>query len=86
MHIEKHRMQHTHDANAGPRNFEDRVGGGKYGTAREYYNGSDGGRVFKWYTRVVFNNYLKRMGVSECSCSEKQCMLALAATSDELRK
>ena len=39
-----------------------------------------------WYTRGVFNNYLARMGVSESSCTEKQAMLALGATSDELRK
>ena len=42
--------------------------------------------MFKWYSQAVFNNYLKRMGASEGTCTERQCMLALEATSDELRK
>ena len=39
-----------------------------------------------WYSRPVFNNYLKQLGVTEQSCTERQCMIALSATSDELRK
>ena len=65
---------------------DDRAGGGKYGSEREQYNGEGGGRVFMWYRRGVFNNYLKKMGVTEQSCTERQCMIALRATSDELRK
>ena len=58
----------------------------RYGTEREQYNGRGGGRVFKWYSRAVFNNYLARMGASEQSCTERQCMVALGAVSDELKK
>ena len=68
------------------RSRDDRVGGGRSGTERERYNGKNGGRVFKWYSRGVFQNYLRRMGVGEENCSERQCMVALAATSDELKK
>ena len=70
------------------RNRDDRGGAGdsKYGTERERYNGRGGGRMFKWYSQAVFNNYLKRMGASELTCTERQCMVALEATSDELRK
>ena len=75
-----------YERGAGVRGRDDRVGGGRFGTERERYNGRNGGRVFKWYTRPVFNNYLAQMGVSEESCTERQCMLALGATSDELRK
>ena len=42
--------------------------------------------MFKWYSRAVFNNYLSRMQTSEAACSERECMLALAAVSDELKK
>ena len=42
--------------------------------------------MFMHYSRPVFNNYLKRMGVTEQSCTERQCMVALSATSDELSK
>ena len=50
--------------------------------------------VYVWFDKLffylsqasVFNNYLGRMGVSETTCTERQCMLALGATSDELRK
>ncbi len=45
-----------------------------------------GRKVFKWYSRAVINNYLTRMGASEHSCTERQCMIALGAVSDELRK
>ena len=42
--------------------------------------------MFMHYSRPVFNNYLKRMRVTEESCTERQCMVALSATSDELSK
>ena len=42
--------------------------------------------MFKWYSQAVFNDYLKRMGASEQTCTERQCMAALEATSEELRK
>ena len=42
--------------------------------------------MFKWYSRVVFQNYLRRISVGEENCTERQCTLALAATSDELKK
>ena len=70
----------------GVRTRDDRVGSTQYGTERERYNGEGGGRVFKWYSRAVFNSYLSRMGVDERSCDERQCTIALGATSDELRK
>ena len=75
-----------YERGAGVRTRDDRQGGGRYGTERERYNGKNGGRVFKWYTRTLFNKKLARMGVGEESCTERQCMLALAATSEELRK
>ena len=71
---------------AGVRSRNDREGGGRYGTEREGYNGEGGGQVFAWYSRRVFNNYLKRLGVTEETCTERDCMLALSCTSDELRK
>ena len=58
----------------------------RFGSERERYNGKEGGRTFKWYSRPVFNNYLARMGASEETCTEKECMLALAAVSDEIHK
>ena len=84
--LNKGREGWKYERGAGVRGRDDRVGGGRFGTERERYNGRNGGRVFKWYTRPVFNNYLAQMGVSEESCTERQCMLALGATSDELRK
>ena len=84
--LNKGREGKKYECGAGVRTRDDRVGGGHYGTEREKYNGRGGGRVFRWYSRPVFNNYLARMGASEESCTERQCMLALAATSDELRK
>ena len=44
---------------------------GRYGAARERYNGRGGGKVFKWYSRAVFNNVLARWGASEESCTER---------------
>ena len=83
----KGREAKKYERGAGVRELNDRGGSGeRYGTDRERYNGRGGGRVFKWYSRAVFNNYLSRMGTSEEGCSERQCMLALAATSDELKK
>ena len=84
--LRKGRKGKKYECGAGVRTRDDRVDGGHYGTEREKYNGRGGGRVFKWYSRPVFNNYLARMGVSEESATERQCMLALAATSDELKK
>ena len=94
--VDKHigRAGQKYERGAGVRTRDDRVDReaygnerrGRYGTEREQYNGRGGGRVFKWYSRAVFNNYLARMGASEQSCSERQCMVALAAVSDELRK
>ena len=83
-----------YERGAGVRTRDDREGGGRsgsererrYGSEREQYNGKEGGRVFRWYSRAVFNNYLARMGASEGSCTERQCMVALGATSDELWK
>ena len=88
MHIKGHpHLKKHYELGAGVRMRDDRDdGSGRYGASRERYNGRGGGRVFKWYSRVVFNNYLARMGVSEESCTEAQCMVALGATSDELRK
>ena len=69
-----------YDVGAGVRCRDDRLNGGRFGTERERYNGRDGGKVYKWYSRVVFNNYLSRLwGVSEESCTERQCVLALKA-------
>ena len=80
------REARKYERGAGVRTRDDRVGGGRYGSERGQYNGKEGGRVFRWYSRAVFNNDLGRMGASEVSCTERQCMVALGATSDELRK
>ena len=70
----------------GVRGLDDRDVNDRYGSERERYNGVGGGKVFKWFSRVVFNSFLARMGVSEADCTERDCMLALAATSAELTK
>jgi hypothetical protein len=57
-----------------------------YGSVQERYNGVGGGRVYKWFSRTVFNSFLSRMRASEGGCTERECMLALAATSAELTK
>ena len=81
------REQRKYEVGAGVRTREDRLGAsGRFGTDRERYNGRNGGQRFRWYSRPVFNRYLSRAGASEASCTERQCMDALAATSDELRK
>jgi hypothetical protein len=87
-HVQMHRMQQKFERGAGVRDANDRGSAGlsKYGSERERYNGKRGGERFRWYSRGVFNKFLARMGVTESTCSERQCMLALAATSDELRK
>ena len=85
MHATRSRLVGKLERGAGVRDLGDR-GEGKFGSERECYNGRGGGRVFKWYSRAVFNNYLGRMGVSEATCSERECMLALAASSDEIKK
>ena len=88
--VKKHRSREhkKYEIGRGVRNRDDRGGkeDSKYGTERERYNGRGGGRVFKWYSQAVFNSYLKRMGASEETCTERQCMAALEATSDDLRK
>ena len=50
------------------------------------YNGEGGGKVFKWYVKSVFLRHLALLDVELATCSERQCMMALAATSDELRR
>ena len=81
------REQRKYEVGAGVRSRDDRLGAsGRFGTDRERYNGRNGGQRFRWYSRPVFNRYLSRAGASEASCTERQCMDALAATSDELRK
>ena len=42
--------------------------------------------MFQWYSRPMFNAVLSQSGVGEEDCSEKQCMEALAAVSEEIRK
>ena len=54
------------------------------------YNGRDGGKVFKWYTRAAFERHLTKIGWrgkprAVESCTEKQCMRALRDTSAELQ-
>ena len=79
MHLKAHPyLKKRYEIDVGVRMRDDRVGvRGRYGAPRELYNGRGGGRVFKWYTRTVFNHYLARMGASEESCTERQCMVAL---------
>ena len=79
-------LQRKYERDAGVRGRDDRDTTTAYGSARERYNGVGGGEVFRWFTRPVFESYLARMGVSVENCSERQCMLALQATSEELRK
>ena len=53
----KSRESKKYELGRGVRNRDDRGGGSdsKYGGERERYNGRGGGRVFKWYSRAVFN-------------------------------
>ena len=46
-----------YECGVGVRVRDDRLGGNRYGTERERYNGKGGGRVFKWYSRAVFNSF-----------------------------
>jgi hypothetical protein len=57
----------------------------KFGSEAERYNGQDGGRFIKWYSRDIFRRNLRGYGVTEQSCTERQCMDALAATRDEIQ-
>ena len=50
------------------------------------YNGETGGRVFKWYRKSVFQRHLLQQGAEVETCSERQCMDALRATSTELER
>ena len=68
MHATRSRLVGKLERGAGVRDLDDR-GEGKFGSERECYNGRGGGRVFKWYSRAVFNNFLGRMCVSEATCS-----------------
>ena len=52
------------------------------------YNGENGGKNFQWYKRGLFGMLLKQAGFagSDLSrCTERQCMVALLATSEKLR-
>ena len=52
------------------------------------YNGEEGGRVFSWYRKGIFTWLLQQMGYTgrdPSKCSERQCMEALLATSENLR-
>ena len=60
-----------YERGAGVRTCADRKGGGRFGSEREKYNGVGGGKVFRWYSRAVFNNYLSRMGCIEENCTER---------------
>ena len=72
----------------GPRNSGERAQLDEQFThEKECYNGVDGGRVFKYYTLGVFTRFLRVMGVEDWrQCTERQCMDALSATSEELRR
>ena len=53
------------------------------------YNGRGGGRSFKWYWRPIFERCLRRFGSERYgleTCTEKQCMQALQAASEELSR
>ena len=73
MNLEMNKRQERgkYEQGAGVRTRADREGGGRYGSERERYNGVGGGKVFKWYSRAVFNNHLACMGASEQSCTER---------------
>ena len=67
----------------GAQNVSDRWkdSGARFGSAAEQYNGRGEGRHFKWYSKQMFLYFLRRhLGASEASCTERQCMEALAAT------
>ena len=59
------------------------------------YNGIGGGRVFRWYSRAIFERHLRTMHplwcgpprqVHEGDLTERQCMQALRATSSEIQR
>ena len=50
------------------------------------YNGRDGGKYFKWYEPGRFLQELRRRGAEVATCTEDQCMQALASTSEELKR
>ena len=64
----------------GPASYSDRAD-----VAAASYNGEGGGQVFKWYRKHVFLRHLALRGVEPSSCSERQCVDALRATSIELQ-
>ena len=84
-HVKMHSLTAKLKQGVGARGIHDQDRNDKSGSARERYNGEGGGKVFKWYARAVFINYLTRMGTTPAECNEKQCMLAIAAVSDELK-
>ena len=63
----------------GPRGSADRGG------ESEAYNGEDGGRVFRWYVRRVYEDELLKMGAGRDTGTEAQCVRALRLTSLRLR-
>ena len=85
-HVKMHNLTAKLKQGVGARGIHDQDRNDKFGSARERYNGESGGKVFKWYSRAVFINYLIRMGTTPADCNEKECMLALGAVSDELKK
>ncbi len=78
----------VYEKGAGVRTLQDRCGEGttRFGSERESYNGQQGGKVFMWYSRAVFNKYLGQLQASEMDCSEKDCVEALRLTSEEIRR
>ena len=85
-HVRMHNLTAKLKQGVGARGIHDQDRNDKFGSVRERYNGEGGGKVFKWYSRAVFINYLNRMQTTPAECSEKECMLALGAVSDELKK
>ena len=59
----------------GPRSASER------GDASAWYNDKGGGRVFRWYHVRKFHEELAARGVDEVTCTEAQCMDALAVVS-----
>ena len=65
-----HRLTAKLKQGVGARGIEDQDRSQKFGSLREMYNGEGGGKVFKWYSRVVFINYLSRMRTTPAECNE----------------
>jgi len=58
----------------------------RFGSECEQYNGAQGGRYIKWYSKQMFEFYLRRFtGACVANCTERQCMDALASTNHHLR-